>query len=367
MASREELIERIEETLAELNYAKKELNLRNPGKSLSNYRRTDLAIGEVSMFASATSVFHQERINSLCWVHGTTFSPEAKASLVTVGREGEIIIWDSKTGSPILKDCLEEADNGLNAVIIDQHDNSLLSVGGASGVVYIYRSKFTPLGRLFIDHVPDVKIKAHDDFISDLTFLNRGEIVSASADSNCSLWSAERAGPAIRTFVGHSAPVKSLSVSDVNSSCFVSGSLDETARLWDVRRGKGCVREFAIYSGVNAVKFMPGSCTTFAIGCADAFTQLLDVRAGGRVGIYPFPNFQAAVTQVEFSKSGRLMFTAGEEGSIALWDTLDESSCMQTLTGHSEQITGLMMNVEGDVLASGSFDRALTLWRHRLA
>jgi WD40 repeat protein len=51
------------------------------------------------------------------------------------------------------------------------------------------------------------------------------------------------------------------------------------------------------------------------------------------------------------------MFPVGEEVSTALWDTLDENSCIKTFTGHSEQITGLQMHIQADVMASGSFDR----------
>ena len=128
-----------------------------------------------------------------------------------------------------------------------------------------------------------------------------------------------------------------------------------------------CIRLFAQNeSGVNCVKFMPDTLNTIANGCEDASINLFDLRALGAVGTYTEANAFESVTALEFSKSGRILFSS-DVNSIKAWDVLTTKKISKAGSDfkgeHKESIKSLSLSSDGTMLVSSSKNGVVHVWQ----
>ncbi|KAF2886710.1 hypothetical protein ILUMI_19463 [Ignelater luminosus] len=67
------------------------------------------------------------------------------------------------------------------------------------------------------------------------------------------------------------------------------------------------------------------------------------------------------ITVLKFSSDGKLLASAGLDGSVKIWDA-HHSKLHKNLIGHTEQIRDLAWSNDGTLLASASMDRTVRLW-----
>ena len=68
------------------------------------------------------------------------------------------------------------------------------------------------------------------------------------------------------------------------------------------------------------------------------------------------------VTSVVFSPDGRLLASGSWDKTIKLWRVAD-GSLVRTLTGHTVPVNSVSFSPDGRLLASGSWDKTIKLWR----
>jgi WD40 repeat protein len=68
------------------------------------------------------------------------------------------------------------------------------------------------------------------------------------------------------------------------------------------------------------------------------------------------------VISVSFSPDGRLLASGSLDNTIKLWRVAD-GSLVRTLTGHASDVTSVVFSPDGRLLASGSWDGTIRLWR----
>ena len=69
-----------------------------------------------------------------------------------------------------------------------------------------------------------------------------------------------------------------------------------------------------------------------------------------------------AVVSVSFSSDGRLLASGSEDNTIKLWRVADGLE-VGTLTGHSYSVYSVSFSPDGRLLASGGLDDTIKLWR----
>jgi len=70
----------------------------------------------------------------------------------------------------------------------------------------------------------------------------------------------------------------------------------------------------------------------------------------------------AGVSGVVYSLDGKMLVSAGVDGSILLWDVATGKTIGQPLTGHTDLVSSLAFSPDGSLLASGSGDGNIVLW-----
>uniref|UniRef100_A0A7S0CN43 Guanine nucleotide-binding protein subunit beta-like protein n=1 Tax=Amorphochlora amoebiformis TaxID=1561963 RepID=A0A7S0CN43_9EUKA len=202
------------------------------------------------------------------------------------------------------------------------------------------------------------ELNGHEGFISDCKFLSNTQMLTASADSTLLQWDIERQRP-INEFIGHDSDVMACALIN-KSDVFVSGAGDMRNKLWDLRMHNSCVMTFHGHeSDVNSVDMFPNG-KAFISGSDDMTVQLFDIRACRQIQTLTDLKFNASVSSVAMSRSGRYVFAGYDDRRWRMWDTVS-GEILQTYD-HDLRVSCVAVQPQGTALCSGSWDSSLKIF-----
>jgi WD40 repeat protein len=106
-------------------------------------------------------------------------------------------------------------------------------------------------------------------------------------------------------------------------------------------------------------------CTKYASDCLaasgswDKTIRLWDAATGA--ALQTLEGHSNEVTSVAFSPVGKVIVSGSHDNTVRLWDAAT-GAALQTLEGHSTQVTSVAFSPDGKVVVSGSEDHAVRLW-----
>lgn len=338
---------------------------------------------------------HNNKISDMKWASDSK-------SILSASQDGFLIIWDPITG---LK---------LNAVPLDSQwvlscayspNGQLVASAGLTNNCTIYRiSSYVQDDSIFQQRIVSI-FKGHTCGITACDFINNERILTASGDMTCMLWDLNK-GKKIDEFLDHLGDVLCMDINKSNDSKqFVSGASDGYARIWDLRDSKLEQSFFVSNSDVTSVKFFKDG-NSIVTGSDDGIIRLFDLRADCELAKYSLPRAlqemnrskqnqtfltpntpsynnqspfvksrssislnnslnsaidNSGITSLDFSSSGRLMYSCYTEHGAIIWDTL-KAEIVGKLEGHSNRVSHISTAPNGLAVATASWDSTMRVF-----
>ncbi len=110
---------------------------------------------------------------------------------------------------------------------------------------------------------------------------------------------------------------------------------------------------------ISDVEYSP-EYQTLAWVDSDGSVELWNAMAMQSLGELLPGNYEP--TEMEFSPNAKTIALGFGDGKIQLWDVDTRLPLSGKLSGHDRQITSLVFNVDGSILASSSYDHTVRLW-----
>jgi len=229
-------------------------------------------------------------------------------------------------------------------------------------------------------------------------------LISGSNDHTVKIWDLENDSEPIN-LTGHTMGVHFVLLSP-NAERALSCSSDNNIIMWDIKNAKeihrfrvpddsirtaawspngkqitiGANRGIYIYNAetfefikkidsiwnVNSIAYSPDSCWLATGHWTNNAAVIYDIETGDN--IFQFGNHDAPVTNIRFSKDGKLVFTSTggnfDEGGgkeIKVWSA-ESGTHLATLTGHIGGVSSISISSDGKRIVSSSGDTTVRLW-----
>ena len=222
----------------------------------------------------------------------------------------------------------------------------------------------------------------HKESVSSVAFNSTMLLATGSSDNTAKLW---RLSPDISSWTcaatlwGHSKGVTSVAF-DSSGTILATGSLDKTAKVWQLSSDGSsgtCVATLDKSNGghtgiITSVAFHPTG-TLLATGSLDKTAKLWRLSPDNSSGtcVDTLTGHSDSVLSVAFHPTAPILATGGGDKTAKLWQLLPEaeggSSCVATLDksngGHSGDVNSVAFDSSGTLLATGSSDWTVKLWK----
>jgi len=207
---------------------------------------------------------------------------------------------------------------------------------------------------------------SHGSNVHPVAFAPDGtSLASGARDGSIKLWDPER-GVLVDTFLGHTALVLTLAFAP-DGGMLASGSWypEYAIKLWAPPSQRaspisGLIATLTNHSSsINELIFTANG---RLISGADTTARFWDVLSGRFLSAI---NAATSVPTIALSPNGQLLALPGANHTVKIYLTAD-GTLLQTLIGHTDDITGLAFSHDGTLLASGAFFNgthdAIKLW-----
>ncbi|CUM49636.1 unnamed protein product [Debaryomyces tyrocola] len=338
---------------------------------------------------------HQNKIAQIRWNSNSRH-------ILSASQDGYMIIWDTVSG--FKKHAISLENQWVLACAIAPKGESVAS-GGLDNTLTVYNIK--PRNYQYGAHdqyQTSIRslFKGHKAYISDCDYISNEKLITASGDMTCIMWDINKGGK-VRDFVDHIGDVLVLAkFSDTQgnpeSPIFVSGSSDGYAKIWDLRC-QFAVQSFPVSnSDINCIKVFPDN-HSFMTGSDDGIIRLFDMRSDCELSNYSLsanlhkldlnnlrppvsrsypesPTDQISrvestnssydtpgVVSLDFSRSGRLLYSCYSDYGCIIWDTLKGNIVGALgMAGHLNKVNQVSSSPDGLIICTASWDQTIKVW-----
>lgn len=175
-----------------------------------------------------------------------------------------------------------------------------------------------------------------------------------------SAMAAEKESKKRFNLVGHGGPIKALAINE-SGTMALTGSFDYSAALWrlDENKSNQLIRRYTNHNGaVNAVKFIQDKKKFISAG-DDGSVYIWDLNRDKL--IRKFDGHKAKIIALAVSDNGELAASASWDRTVRLWN-LSENRPGKVLSGHKGPVNAVLISADGNFAYSGSYDGSIIKW-----
>jgi predicted nucleic acid-binding Zn-ribbon protein len=248
------------------------------------------------------------------------------------GKQGTVIVWDIKTGQPVINLAVNEDFDTILAADITA-DLSKVAMAGPGRRVRIYDTRTSQLLS---------NIKKHTDWVTALAFSPDG-VLLASGDRNGGLYIWEAAtGSEFQNLRAHEKRIASLAWRG-DSNLVAAGSEDGTITWWEMANGTQ-VKKIGSHGGVLALGFAPDG--RLVSGGRDGHARIWD--GNGAQQRDWVPSGGSPVLKTVFTDDGKRILTGAWSGEVKSWDAAQQDAPPASLSGNPPSIEARLAALESE-------------------
>ena len=286
-------------------------------------------------------------------VRAVAFSPDGK-HLASGAHDNVIRIWDVDTGTETTS--LKGHCDSVTGLSFSR-DGSLLYSASADGTVKSWDPFGKPLSLVLRGHAST----GQWNWVSGVTFTPEGRrLLTAGFDHNVVVWGVD-SGTKLGTLTGHTGRVHSIVLSR-DGRIAASAAEDEAApiRIWDMA-SRSELRQLPGHcaEGIcQSTEFRGGTYEIPVAGPGNA-VSMYDAQTGKK--IFTAEGHTEPVVALACSPNGEILATGGFDKTLRLWSART-GACLHACYGHAGVVVAVAFSPDGQIVVSGSGDNNLRMW-----
>ena len=303
---------------------------------------------------SATGAFVAELKGHESWINSTEFSPDSKL-IVTASDDGTTRVWEAATGKTV-KELTSEGEelsvlsatfDNTGSLILTRSDDGIARVRDVAtgGVLNAYQHK-------------------NDASITAAVFSPNGrQVLTSGDDLTTLLWDTR--GQKVSELKANEGALNAASFSQNGQLILATGD-NGAIKVWDTNRDI----EFGLPGRIvnaRAIATSPDG-RILAVAASNRPEVRMYSAVSGRE-LASLAGHTALVNRIDFSRNGRFVLTASDDGSARVWDLTPTQLRQQqtlkakiTLSGHSGAVLDAEFSPNGLYAITTGADQTVRVW-----